>query len=142
MSLWRLFYHIVWSTREREPLISAEIEPVLYGYMIGKISAMNSIVHAVGGIEDHIHLVVSIPPTLAISDFVQRVKGSSAHHINQQFPHTEPRFGWQRGYGVFSLGERQLDRVLGYVRRQKEHHANHTCIAALEQTDDDTDTAQ
>src|SRR5215211_3125135 len=82
MALWRLYYHLIWATRDRDPLIGADIEQELYGYIVGKSNALESITHAIGGVQDHIHLVVSIPPKLSIADFVKGIKGSSAHHLN------------------------------------------------------------
>lgn len=132
MALWRLYYHLVWSTKERHPLITPDIEPVLYGYIIGKAHALGCITHATGGIENHIHLIASIPPKLPIADFVKNVKGSSAHHLNHNPAHAHPQFGWQRGYGVFSLGHKQLDDAVDYVRNQKTHHQQNTIIKSLE----------
>lgn len=68
MFLWRLYYHIVWATKERQPLITSYKETELYNDIIGKSNSLNCILHAVGGIEYHIHLVVSIPPTMAIAE--------------------------------------------------------------------------
>jgi putative transposase len=82
MAFWRLYYHLVWAMKERELLISPNLETKLYGYIIGKADALSCIVHAIGGMEDHIHLVVSIPPTLSIADFVKKIKGSSSYHWN------------------------------------------------------------
>ena len=133
MALWRLYYHLVWATKERHPLITPNIEPELYGYIIGKADALGCITHAVGGIEDHLHLVSSIPPKLSIADFVQHIKGSSAYHLNHgDFSSTE-KFKWQRGYGVFSLGSKKLPEAITYVVNQKEHHGQDTTIPALEQ---------
>jgi REP element-mobilizing transposase RayT len=133
MALWRLYYHLVWATKEREPLINSDREVKLYPYIIAKADDLGCIVHAIGGVEDHIHLVVSIPPTLAIADFVKRIKGSSAHFLNQAFSASLNKFGWQEGYGVFSLGGKQLEQAVDYVKNQKAHHSNGTAIASLEQ---------
>ena len=102
MPLWRLYYHLVWATKERQPLINPEKETTLYHYIISKADSLGCIVHAIGGVEDHIHLLVSIPPTLAIADFVRNLKGSSSHYLNQ-LTVSANKFGWQEGYGVFSL---------------------------------------
>ncbi|WP_372743784.1 IS200/IS605 family transposase [Nostoc sp. C052] len=82
MSLWRLYYHIAWATKERQLLITSDKETDLYNYIIDKSNSLNCRLHAIGGIEDHIHLVVSIPPTIAIAEFVKKIKGSSSHHFN------------------------------------------------------------
>ena len=99
---------MVWSTKERQLLIKPNIEFLLYRYIIGKADALNCIIHAINGTENHIHLVVSIPPTLAISDFVKKIKGSSSHYVNNVLSAKENKFAWQTGYGVFSLGQAQL----------------------------------
>jgi REP element-mobilizing transposase RayT len=132
MALWRLYYHLVWGTKKRQPLINPDRETVLYDYIIGKADALASIVHAINGIEDHIHLVVSIPPALAIADFVKSIKGSSAYHLNQDLSASKDKFAWQEGYGVFSLGSKQLEQAVTYVQNQKLHHLNGTTLASLE----------
>ena len=134
MAFWRLFYHIVWATKGREPLITQELEAELYGYLKGKADFLGSIVHAIGGVDDHVHIVASIPPKLAIADFVRHLKGSSSHHVNP-LPGAPGDFGWQRGYGVISLGQRQLKRAIDYVHNQREHHLQGTTITALERMD-------
>ena len=120
------------STESRQPLITPERESKLYGYIIGKADAMGCIIHAIGGIEDHIHIVASIPPKLSIADFVKTIKGSSAYHLN----HTPLAYGlgfsWQHGYGVFSLGGKQLDEAKTYVNNQKQNHLQGTVVPALE----------
>ncbi|WP_353929908.1 IS200/IS605 family transposase [Okeanomitos corallinicola TIOX110] len=135
MALWRLYYHIVWATKQRQPLISSDIEDKLYGYLIGKANYLGCIVHAIGGIEDHIHLVVSIPPKLSVAEFVKTLKGSSTYHYNHYLDITK-KFAWQEGYGVFSLGGKQLQEAVDYVNNQKIHHQNKTTILFLEQETD------
>lgn len=133
MALWRLYYHLVWATKERQPLLDSEREAELHRYIIGKADAIGSIIHAINGVEDHSHLVVSIPPTLSIADFVKKIKGSSAYHLNQVLSASSNKFGWQEGYGVFSMGGKQLEQAIDYVSNQKIHHSNGTAIASLEQ---------
>jgi putative transposase len=133
MALWRLYDHLVWSTQERLPLITPEIEPLLYGYMIGKADVFGAIVHAIGGVENHVHLIASIPPKQSISTFVKGVKGSSAHHINHlDSARSTSALRSQRGYGVFSLGAKQLDTAISYVQYQQEHHRTGKLIPLLE----------
>lgn len=137
MALWRLYYHLVWATKERRPLLIPEIEETVYGYIIGKSDALGAIVHAIGGVEDHMHVVVSIPPKLAIADYVKSVKGSSAHHVNHGPFRNRVTLRWQGGYGVFSMGSKQVTDAIGYVRNQKEHHRRGTLIDMLERIEDD-----
>lgn len=139
MALWRLYYHLVWATKERLPLITSDIEPHLYGYIIGKAHALGCITHAIGGIEDHIHNVVSIPPKISVAEFIKNIKGSSAHYINHGNFNYPSKFVWQRGYGAFSLGGKQLERAVNYVYNQKKHHQEGTLISSLEKMNEEED---
>jgi REP element-mobilizing transposase RayT len=129
MSYWRLYYHFTWATKQRLPLIIPQVEETLFGYLIGKAHDMKSIVHAVNGTETHLHLVASVPPSVLLSDFVARLKGSSSHHLSGIL---QDAFAWQGGYGVVSFGEKQLQWVVEYVKNQKQHHADHTTVTKLE----------
>jgi putative transposase len=132
MALWRLYYHLVWATKNREPLIDKQREDKLYSYLTGKADSLKCIIHAVNGTEDHIHVIASIPPVLSIADFVKQIKGSSAHYLNHLGSTHERSFGWQAGYGVFSMGHKQLEQAVSYVDNQKLHHAQGTIIPSLE----------
>jgi putative transposase len=134
MPYWRLYYHLVWATKERMPLITSSVESELHGHLRGKAHALGAIVHEVEGVDDHIHMVVSIPPKVSISDFVGQLKGASAFHINH-LPDSQRNFGWQRGYGAISVGPSGVDRAVSYVYNQKEHHKQGTTIEALERVD-------
>ncbi len=132
MAFWRLYYHLVWATKNRLPLITNDIEENLYNHIIGKADSIECITHAIGGIENHIHLVISIPPKLSITTFVQNIKGSSSHYVNHGIANNETTFAWQRGYGVFSLSEKKLNIAVNYVKNQKQHHSDGTIITLLE----------
>lgn len=131
MSYWRLFYHIVWATKNRESLILDQNAQALYSCVASKAKALGAIVHAVGGMEDHVHLVASVPPNIALSEFTRQVKGNSSHFANHELelPGT---FKWQPEFGVMSFDSRQLNKVVQYVKRQKEHHSSQTTVPALE----------
>jgi putative transposase len=133
MAFWRTYYHLIWATQNRQPLIRPEQEQDLYGYIRGKADSLGCIVHAIGGMADHIHVVVSIPPKLSVAEFVKRIKGGSSHYINHLNEGPEIPLKWQEGYGVFSLGGKQLECAKAYVNRQKEHHTQGTVWVALEQ---------
>ena len=133
MPFWRIFYHFVWATVDRQPLIVPDVEPQLYGYIVGKADSLGCITHAIGGVEDHIHVVASIPPKLSLAGYVQHIKGGSAHHLNTNLMKEGVKFNWQRGYGVFSLDSKQVKRVVAYVLNQKQHHQQGDIILALEQ---------
>ena len=136
MSLWRLYYHIVWATKSRQALILPEQEDKLYNHIIGKSDSLGCILHAINGVSDHIHLITSIPPRLAIYDYIRQIKGGSSHYMNQQFSLSN-KFAWQQGYGIFSISFKNLNIAINYVKQQKKHHQNGTTIAILEQTSDE-----
>jgi len=132
MPYWRLFYHFVWGTRNREPLIALEWEDSLHNVIAAKATKLGAFVYAVGSTEDHIHLVVSVPPKIAISTFIGQVKGNSSHFVNHELD-IDVHFAWQAEYGVVSFGGKMLDMVVRYTKEQRKHHAEGTTIAMLEQ---------
>jgi putative transposase len=132
---WRLYYHIVWSTKGREPLITEDIEAEVHRTVRQAAGRHGVTVHAVGGYEDHVHLVVEAPPTLLMSEAIGRIKGSSSYAINRDLGHRiEYTFSWQREYGVVSFAEAQLDAVCRYVENQREHHDKGHLRSPLEMT--------
>jgi putative transposase len=135
MPLWRLFYHLVWATHDRQLLLSQDHEQILYPYIKGKVDFLECQLHAIGGMEDHLHLIVSIPPKLSIADFAKRIKGSSARYLNQELASDNYIFAWQHEYAVFSLGEQRLKWAIAYVENQKQHHSTGETVPILEQTD-------
>ena len=137
MSYWRLFYHIIWSTRDREPFIQAAFSSDMYRVIAGKATQLGAIVHAVGGVEDHMHLTVSVPPSLALSEFIGQVKGNSSHFANHELALSDT-FAWQAEYGVMSFDARQLAKMVAYVRDQRLHHAQGTMIPVLERSMSDS----
>ncbi|MFZ5809303.1 MAG: IS200/IS605 family transposase [Chloroflexota bacterium] len=135
MTYWRLHYHIIWSTQGRQPLLTAENEKIFYGVLYKKEKDLGLIIHAAGNVEDHVHIVVSIPPNLSIADCVRHIKGASAHAINQGRL-SEDRFHWQEGYGVLTIGDRSLSTVMAYAARQKEHHSQNKLVDIYERIED------
>jgi putative transposase len=127
MSYWRLFYHLVWATKGRKPLIDNE-RPVMIERSIQSTSLENgAILHAIGMVEDHVHVAVSVPPRVAIAAFAKQLKGQSSHLLNHGAGQGgQEWFRWQPQYGVVSFGERSLSEVVAYVQNQRAHHAaNH-----------------
>lgn len=135
MPYWKLYYHFVWGTKNRLPLIDSSIEPELYRVIVAKAQDMGGFVHALGGVEDHVHLAVSIPPKLAPAKFIGDVKGNSSHYVNHVIK-PDFAFYWQDEYGVLSFGERNLPSVVRYIHNQKGRHADGTLIVAMERTDE------
>lgn len=129
MPYYRLFYHLIWSTKNRLPLIDQEIEKGLYPYLQQKAREIDCHILAGNGMGDHIHLVIEIPPQRSVSDVVKHLKGASSHEFGDLY--------WQRGYGALTVGERHLEAALSYVNHQKEHHAKRTIYSKLERSDED-----
>ena len=113
--------HLVWSTWDRLPLINQQIEPQLYAAIAKKCRQLECEPVAIGGIEDHIHLLVSLHPNISISQLVKDVKGSSSHLMNHKIAPNE-FFKWQGGYGAFSFSKDDLPKIRTYIDNQKEHH--------------------
>jgi REP-associated tyrosine transposase len=132
MPCWRLFYHAVWGTKNRLALIDPAWEKDLYGYIWGKATALECVPHAIGGMPDHIHVAISIPPKLAVATLIGQLKGASSHHINQNY--ADGSFIWQAEYGVFSFSEKALSSIVDYVNHQKKHHAENALKMAMEDT--------
>lgn len=133
MPFWRTYYHLVWATYQRAPLLQPALEGRLFAYLTKRAEAMGVHVYAIGGRYDHLHLVVSIPPSLPVAEVVRQLKASSSRHINQNAGLAE-RFQWERGYGALTLGERQRAQVEAYVRQHEEHHSQQDVNRWLERT--------
>lgn len=132
MPFWKLYYHFIWGTKERLPVILPTFESDLYRAIAAKVKELAGITYAIGGIMDHIHLAVSVPPKIAVAKFVGEVKGNSSHYINH-IVKSDFEFYWQDEYGVLSFGEKNLPAVVRYIQNQKKHHADGNLIAAMEQ---------
>lgn len=128
--------HIVWHTKGSLPLLTPDIESLAQRYIKKRIIETPGVfVHEIGGIETHVHVVVTVPPTLLISDFIGQLKGGTSHDVNQALGGRQKELQWQAGYGVVSFGTRDLPWVVDYVRNQREHHARGTAQERLEQVD-------
>jgi putative transposase len=116
------------------PIINETIEPGLHRFIRKyALKTKGLIFHEVGGIETHIHIAVTIPPTLLISEWIGQVKGASSHYVNHQLVNRKV-LDWQTGYGVVSFGTKDLEWVVNYIRNQKEHHKKGTTVERLEKT--------
>ncbi|GIW10806.1 MAG: transposase [Dehalococcoidia bacterium] len=142
MPYWRLVYHIVWSTRGREPLLDGEDERIVERSVRTTLRSFGAIAHAVGVMPDHVHVAASIPSSIPLSEVVGRMKGAAAHALNHTAPRSrEVPFAWQGEYGVLSFGERALPDVIAYVRNQREHHAAQRLWPSLERMAEQAGTA-
>ena len=123
--------HCVWATKERRPVITPDLQQRLWPY-IGGIARENKMkVLAVGGVEDHVHVLLSIPATLPVSKAVQLLKGNSSKWIHDTF-REHRSVEWQEGYGAFSIGISGVDDTARYIANQAEHHRKTTFRDELE----------
>ena len=130
--------HITWHTKNSLPLLNEKIEPLALRAIRKRLLNEGILVHEIGGTDNHVHLCISIPPTVTISELIGQLKGGSSHDVNQEVGRLEKVLQWQAGYGVVSFGTRDLPWVQEYVRNQREHHANNHCFDRLERfTSDD-----
>jgi REP element-mobilizing transposase RayT len=116
-----LHYHLVFSTKRRTRIISREMQPRLYEYLAGTIRRLGGIPIQIGGTDDHIHLLVTLNQKITIADFMRDLKASSSGWVHDTFPGAES-FGWQPGYGAFSVSHSSVDAVKTYIAIQEEHH--------------------
>lgn len=114
--------HFVWATWDRLPIIRPEIERPVYRYIHAACEQLSCPVVALGGAEDHIHLLVSLPATRLMADLMEVVKGRSSRLVSQELLNGD-WFQWQGSYGAFSVSPADKARVIAYIRRQKERHA-------------------
>jgi len=135
MTYWRLHYHLIWGTFEREPSLTPEREKMFYGVLYNKGKELGLKIHAGGNTQDHVHIVLSIPPKLAVADCVRHLKGASAFAINHM-DGSDGKFKWQEGYGALTVSESLLETVMQYAAKQKEHHCGNKLIAVYERAED------
>lgn len=124
-TLTNLIYHVVFSTKGREPMIVPSVREELYRYIGGIVKNEGGISLQIGGIPDHLHLVVKLKPTHELSKVMQKIKGNSSKWVNMQRK-LKNRFAWQDGYGAFTVSESQVPVVVRYVTEQETHHRKYS----------------
>ncbi|MDY0128463.1 MAG: IS200/IS605 family transposase [Candidatus Cloacimonadaceae bacterium] len=117
----QIYIHYVFATGERYRLLTEERQKELYAYSAGIIKELGCFLQCIGGMEDHIHLLVGLHPTLSVSEFAQKVKANTSRFINQK-DWAIGKFKWQEGFGAFSVSQSGLGMVRNYIKNQKEHH--------------------
>jgi len=123
-SFTRLTYHIVFATKYRKPTIKEDIQERLYEYMGGTLRAKKGHLIEIGGVEDHVHILAGLSPSLAVSDVIRDVKAASSKWMKDE-PHND-KFEWQKGFGAFTVSYDRIDAIRKYIRNQKEHHKTRT----------------
>ncbi len=117
----QIYLHCVFAPKYRQALIKPEFEDKLHKYMIGIAKNLNQNIVAINSMPDHCHLLVRIRPTMAPSDFLQKIKGNSSKWINKQ-GFLQHKFNWQVGSGIFSANYKGIPTLISYIAHQKEHH--------------------
>jgi REP element-mobilizing transposase RayT len=127
----QLYLHLVWATWDRMPLITPELQQPVYGCIQEQVKKYRCEPIAIGGIADHVHLLVRFHPMTRISEMVQHAKGASSNLVTQVL---DPGgfFKWQGYYGAFTLSKQQVPHVRDYILRQEQHHLGGTTIETLE----------
>ncbi len=134
----RVHVHLVWATSRRNAFITRDVEAAVQEQLVDETRRKRCHVLAVGGVEDHIHMLLWMHPACSISSLVSVAKTASSRVMHKTFGR---RFRWQTGYGAFAVQPRALDDVIRYVRSQREHHRRGTTIPALERTTSPFDDA-
>ncbi len=133
----KLYYHIVFSTKNRQRFISPTIEEDLHKYISGILRNLGGASVEINGDEDHIHLLAILPPRIAVSDALRTIKANSSGWIHRE--KNLPVFGWQDGFAAFTVSKSQIEPVCQYIRDRKAHHAKgdfkSELIALLERHD-------
>lgn len=119
----QIYIQIVFSVKGRQNLIQKTWQKELYKYICGIVKGKEQKVYAIGGVADHIHILLSLKPNISLSDLVRDIKANSSKWINEkQF--VFDKFQWQEGFGAFSYAKSQLDSVIAYINNQEQHHKN------------------
>jgi len=117
----KIWMHVVFSTYERQPIISPKLEAFLYRHLGHLLKEMECIPLAINGMPDHIHLLFQVNPNKSVAEIIRQVKGNSSHTVNQSNL-VENKFAWQTGYAAFSVSESSVEKVQEYILNQREHH--------------------
>jgi REP element-mobilizing transposase RayT len=120
-----LLYHIVFSTKDRQPLLTDAYQSRLYDYIGGTIRNLGGISLGINGTEDHVHVLAKLRPDKAVSDVLRDLKANASGWMHDVFPDLKD-FSWQRGYGAFTVSASNVAKVQDYIARQKEHHQKKT----------------
>jgi len=125
----QLYFHLVWATWDRVPILTDALLEVIDRAIRHECVGMKVEVLAFGGVADHVHVLVRVPPPVSVSELVKQVKGATSHLIQNRL---KVPFKWQGGYGAFTVSKRNLPAARHYVLSQREHHAYGTALAAAE----------
>ena len=125
-----LHYHLVFSTKERVPFIKAEWRPRVHSNLGGIIRGMNVVAEIVGGVADHVHLLVSLRQVHCLADVMRDMKKDSSTWVKENF---DDRFAWQEGYAAFTVSPSATESVRSYIANQEVHHSKRSFVEELKE---------
>jgi putative transposase len=117
-----LLYHLIFSTKDRIPLITKGLQEDLYSYMGGIVRGEGGTLMEIGGVADHVHLLTKFKPTKSVSEMLNRIKAKSSKWVNEEHASNLRKFGWQDGYAAFTVSESLVPSVRRYIVGQEDHH--------------------
>jgi len=115
-----LLTHVVFSTKDRQPLIAPDLKSELYAYLGGLASELKGKAYGINGTRDHVHMLIGLPPAVSISEALRFIKSNSSGWVHEKWPRKP--FAWQLGYGAFSVSKSNVPEVLKYIGNQEAHH--------------------
>ena len=121
----QLYYHFVFSTKNRSPYLQPETQATIFEYLGGTIRGLDAIPVCIGGWVDNVHILAKLRPTHCICDFLQKLKSNSSKHFNEESGLIR-KFAWQEGYGAFTVSPNQTEGVIRYIQNQESHHRKET----------------
>ncbi len=131
----KILFHVVFSTKDRRPQITDELRPRLYQFMCGIIKSEKGLCYEIGGMPDHVHMLIRWRPDESLSSLIRNVKSRSSGWVHKTYQNSQ-EFRWQDGYAAFSVSESQMKSVKEYIHRQEEHHKEcdfkHELVALLQ----------
>ncbi|HKP36181.1 MAG TPA: IS200/IS605 family transposase [Pyrinomonadaceae bacterium] len=119
-----LLTHLIFGTKDREPFIDSDTRAELHAYLGGLTRELNGKAYGINGTEDHVHMLVSLPPVVSVSDALRFLKSNSSGWVHDKWPRKS--FSWQPGFGAFSVSKSNVPDVLGYIANQESHHRKRT----------------
>jgi REP-associated tyrosine transposase len=121
----QIYIQTVFAVSGRESIIKPEFKEELFKYITGIVRNQKQKLIAINGVSDHVHILIGLRPSIALADLVREIKADSTNFINKR-KLVHGRFNWQEGYGAFSYGHSQLDRIVHYIQNQEKHHLKHS----------------
>ena len=128
-SFFEIYIHLIWATKNREPMLTPDIEETIINIMHVKAKKHKANILAIGGTENHVHVLISMHPDTVLSEIIKEMKASSSYFVNHNMG---KNLYWQDGYGALSVSKKGIEKLKEYINHQKEHHANVNTVELYE----------